>query len=299
MNQPTLRPLGFGEILDGAFQLYRRHFATIFLTALIPTVPLIALLGGWLGPFLRMDEGAADFGAVGILFLWIVMAAVGYALMYAALARQFSQAYTGGEVSVEDGYRRALKAFPSVVAAVILVGVGAFAVLFALMMVTGIVVAVVLPTAGAGAGLVLAVILLLILVPVILVAYLGVIAATVGVLPPVVVERLGPLDAIGRWLSLARGAVWRVLGITLVSLLVVVLPALALGMGVGLGTGVMTDPDAMSSTAMWLQHALSMMVSALTYPFLVATFVLLYYDRRVRVEALDVQIAAEGLRAAP
>ena len=35
MNQPLLRPLGFGEILDGAFTLYRRNFPTFALTSLV------------------------------------------------------------------------------------------------------------------------------------------------------------------------------------------------------------------------------------------------------------------------
>ena len=41
MALSNLRPLSFGEILDSAFTLYRRNFATFVLTALIPTGVLI------------------------------------------------------------------------------------------------------------------------------------------------------------------------------------------------------------------------------------------------------------------
>jgi hypothetical protein len=45
----------------------------------------------------------------------------------------------------------------------------------------------------------------------------------------------------------------------------------------------------------WLQQVANSVTGALTTPFLVASLVILYFDRRVRTEALDVQLAADAL----
>ena len=41
MSHPQLRPLTFGEILDGTFALYRRNFLDFFLASLVPFVPVV------------------------------------------------------------------------------------------------------------------------------------------------------------------------------------------------------------------------------------------------------------------
>ena len=44
MSFSQLRPLSLGEMLDGAFTIYRRQFASLFLTALAPQLPMILLI---------------------------------------------------------------------------------------------------------------------------------------------------------------------------------------------------------------------------------------------------------------
>jgi hypothetical protein len=46
-------------------------------------------------------------------------------------------------------------------------------------------------------------------------------------------------------------------------------------------------------------QVLAQVAQTLTIPFSAGALVLLYYDRRVRSEALDVQMMAESLAAAP
>jgi Na+/proline symporter len=53
---------------------------------------------------------------------------------------------------------------------------------------------------------------------------------------------------------------------------------------------------ALGTGALVAQQLLSLAVSILTAPFLPAVIVLLYYDRRVRTEALDVQLATGRLK---
>ena len=69
MPVPNLRPLGFGEILDGAFSLYRRNLVTFFLTAVLP---LGALAASGVLMVLLMGSGselAADIGGFGLIIL--------------------------------------------------------------------------------------------------------------------------------------------------------------------------------------------------------------------------------------
>jgi preprotein translocase subunit SecG len=58
------------------------------------------------------------------------------------------------------------------------------------------------------------------------------------------------------------------------------------------------DPDALMA-AQAVGQVLSQLTRTLTFPFSLGAMVLLYYDRRVRTEALDVQMMAESLAAAP
>jgi hypothetical protein len=116
MPIPTLRPLGFGEILDGAFSLYRRNFGPFVLTALVPSIALLA--GGLvyataLSGFVRDggDPTAAMAAIAGPFLLFIVLTALATFVSWGALTRQASQAFTGAPVSVPDGLKAGLRAF--------------------------------------------------------------------------------------------------------------------------------------------------------------------------------------------
>jgi hypothetical protein len=67
--------------------------------------------------------------------------------------------------------------------------------------------------------------------------------------------------------------------------------------GAALSSG---DPDAVEGTMglfSAVTNVLSILLSALTTPFMTAALTLLYYDRRVRTEALDLEMATERLGA--
>lgn len=269
MSLSHLRPLSFGEILDGAFVLYRRHFAVFFTTALIPLLP-VALLWGAFGLVSGggMDvEGTA--AAVTFLVAYPVMI-VGMLLMWGALIHETAQAVEGRPVDRAEAYRTAFRRMLPMLGASIL--------FFFL----------------AGLGL------LLLVVPMFLVMI-----ALFAVWQVVVIEERGPLEALSRSRELARGAWGRIFGIQVVSYIIVMIPAMLVGMVTGMAMfGAMMasgDPDAAAGMVGWLTAAnnvLSMLVSALTTPFMTAALTLLYYDRRVRTEALDLVLATEELDAA-
>jgi hypothetical protein len=285
--------MSFGEILDSAFSLYRRHFVPLFTTTLIPFVP-IALASGVLAQVSATPETAATGLTLAMIPIMLIGIVVSF-VMYAALAREIGEGWTGREVSVGDGYRHGLRAFFPLVGAMILsyllMGV-LFGMAFIVAAIIGAIIGVIV-AAGTGPAAVA-----IVMVPVVImtvVASMFALAALFGVLPAIVIEKMGPIDAIGRSISLARGALPRVVGIVVVAGLIVTLPGLGALLLSG-GFSAIANPEAVPSMGqLWFQQLLTSVVSALTTPFLVASIVILYFDRRVRTEALDVQMAADAL----
>jgi len=301
MLHSHLRPMSFGEILDSAFAVYRRHFVTFAVTTLIPLAP-IGVVTALIVRSVVSGGGTPEQAAL-TTFPVTMLATVGLLVMWAALARQVEQAWTGGEVSVGDGYRVGVRAFFPLLGATILsyllmlVAFVGFGIVAALLV--GIVAGVAAASgagveAGAGAAVIAGVVGLIVGVVALAVALL-LFSALFGVLPAVVVERAGPIEAIRRSLALTKGARARVAGVVVVSTVIVFLPALAVSFMTG-GLAGMFDPGKVPTAgAMITQQVASSIVGALTTPFLVAAFVLLYFDRRVRTEALDVKLATDAL----
>lgn len=297
MALPTLRPLGFGEILDGAFNLYRHNFATFVLTALIPTAVVLVgfmLLGGSLFAAMASNDQTAMMGAMlGTGLLVIVVAMVAFLVMYGALAHQAAQAYTGQPASVGDGIRAGLKAAPRLLGASIVAWVGLVVVIFGVALV-GTLISLVLAALGPMMAALGGVLMFLLVFGVMLAA----VGMLFGVLPVVVVENAGPLRALERSLELARGAVGRVVGLMLVTLLITYLPMIAVMAFTG-GFAQMANPDAVPTPTQFItQQVLAMAIGLFTGPFMVSVMVLLYFDRRVRTEALDVQMMTDRLALA-
>jgi hypothetical protein len=299
MALPTLRPLSFGEILDGAFNLYRRHFATFILTALVPTAVVMGgfvLLGGSLIAAMTSNDEAAIMGAMlGTGLLVIVLAVAAFLVMYGALGHQAAQAYTGQPSSVGDGLRAGLKAAPRLLGASIVAWVGLVVAIFGVMLVA-MLVSLVLAALGPMMAALGGVVMFLL----VFVVTLAAISLLFGVLPAIVVENAGPLRSLERSVELARGAVGRVLGLMLVTLLITYLPMMAVMMFTG-GFAQIANPNAMPTptpTQFITQQVLGMAVGLFTGPFMVSVMVLLYFDRRVRTEALDVQMMTDRLALA-
>jgi hypothetical protein len=298
MSAPQFRPLGFGEILDGAFTLYRRNFVPFLVTALIPSVVMVggfAFLGAGLftTPQDPTDPGAAIAVFAGIMALSVAAGLISLVL-WGALTRESSQAYLGRPVSVSDGMGTALRKLVPLLVSGIVMMVMLFVAYFVAVLAIGLVVAI-----GMGAGNAL--------VAVVLGAIGGVgagalmlamVALMFAAVPAIVIEDKGPIQAIGRSFDLARGALPRVAGVIVVSFIIVYLPAIAVAWLTG-SFATLSNPEAVPSMGQFLtQQLLTGAVGILTTPFLVSVIVLLYFDRRVRTEALDVQMMTDRLAGA-
>jgi hypothetical protein len=253
MSLSQIRPLGFGEILDGAFTLYRRHFSTLVATSVLAHVPVIVL---WLGYGLL---GGSPDAASGMNSLDRIAGTLAAILAFGALTRQASAAYLGEQVSVSDGFQAARSRFRPVWASLIIQGL-----------------AVIL-------GLVLLV------VP-------GLIFFTIlfAMIPVVVLEGLDSTQAQRRSKELAKGAWGNVFGVMAVITLITWLPVLGAAFGIGALSAALPG-GAISDSLLQVGIAL---LRAVALPVQVLGTVILYYDRRVRTEALDLELAPEEPAAA-
>lgn len=298
MNAPQFRPLGFGEILDGAFTMYRRNFVPFLATALIPTMLMAGAFAVWGLEMVTTRRDPTDMGAAlnmfGSMMALSLVAALVSLVLWGALTRESAQAYLGAPVSAGDGMRRAFtKLLPLL---------GAGFVVMVMLVVTYLAVALLAALAvGIGVGLGNTVVTLVLGVVVAVgsaFAFMGLVALVFATVPAIIVEDKGPLQAISRSFDLARGAVWRVAGLIVVSFIIVYLPVIAVMWLTGSFNSI-ANPETLPTTGQFLtQQLLSAAVGILTTPFLVSVIVLQYFDRRVRTEALDVQMMTDRLEPA-
>jgi hypothetical protein len=258
MSVAQLRPLSFGEILDGAFTLYRRHFATFALTALLAYTPVIVI---YLAQGLVGGSSTERLVASGIATLLLFPAyIVALGLGRPALVRLASNAYLGQPVSRADAFAVGRRRFWTLLLTALLAGI------------------------ATGIGFVF------FIVPGILLGLMF--FATDQV---VTLEGTWGADALSRSATLAKGAWGRVFGIWVVLYLIVYMPMAALGIGAvmllpSFVSGV--TPDQMSGGFAVFQVSI-VVLSALVQPLIVIGMTLQYYDRRIRTEALDLAAPPE------
>jgi hypothetical protein len=295
MTEVFLRPLAIGEVLDGAFTLYRRHFAVLLTTTLILCLPM-----GLLNSQLWLLEGTADqtttgAAAGGMVLLVILASLIGLPITWGALTRQVTQGYTGGPVTIRDGLTSGFRAFLPLLGSVTLAYLGTVAIF----VVPGIVAAIVVPSLAArGGGVTMALFGIVTLIGVLL-AMPAIAASFFALVPAIIVERLGPWAALRRSWQLARGGRLRIIGVFVICWLITMLPMMAVMTITGIGAAVLNPEMVGQSTTglAYLQNIIMTLMGSLTVPYMVGCMVLLYYDRRIRLEGYDLEAAAEALVA--
>jgi membrane-anchored glycerophosphoryl diester phosphodiesterase (GDPDase) len=117
--------------------------------------------------------------------------------------------------------------------------------------------------------------------------------------PAIVLENHGVLAGVRRSFALTRGAFWRILGITLLAGLLAGLAAYLLEMpflvvDFVVLASVGQDTESGQVLITLLSHLSALLAGAITTPFSAAVTGLLYLDRRMRLEALDVVLVREA-----
>lgn len=290
------RPLGFGEILDGAIQFYRRDFGLYYLIALVGALPGYVMLLVLGTPSTGIDAGGnPDFSGVGLdgLIVFVAMAVSWVGTLAVAVAMRAR--LEGAPTSLERAYRGVVGPFPSAAGghllALLLAAVLGFVLTMAVMF---------LAVLGAAAG---PTGILVVLVP------LGILAAlllstvwfssTFAIFPAVLIEGRHAAAALSRSFQLARGARLRVVGIMLVVFIIQMAPSFGMFAFSG-GFEMFTSPETAGTIgrgAMSVQSTIDLLIGALTGPFGVATVFFLHHDRTARLEASDLETAAAALAA--
>ncbi|MGH7699827.1 MAG: hypothetical protein ACREMJ_04810 [Gemmatimonadales bacterium] len=260
-----LRPMSFGEILDGAFVLLRRHFGVLFSVAIIcQGIPTALTL------FVIFAGGTAE--APGLAILGNLLSWIGYLFVTGATVRIVSEAYLGRTPTVGDalGFAagKAWRIFLASLASSIVIGLSA--------------------VPGVVAGIALH--------PVLFILAVACIVVFAGYSIVIQAAALEPLasstDALGRSWTLTKGFKGKAFGLW--GVLVVILMLLFVGFGVVAGIAAALAPlfmiPAVAALAvLWL----------LIYPLISAVFTLLYYDLRVRKEAFDLELLSQQIGLAP
>ncbi|WP_411373739.1 hypothetical protein ACLH0K_11535 [Arthrobacter sp. MPF02] len=300
-----LRPLMFGEILDGSFQAIRRN-AKAMLGAALLAQSLAAILAAVVTAVTATSMGSIEAWADTATAEDVAALGIGFfaAVLVVALLTLFISAVLQGAMVVPvarsilnrpTSFRRmwALsrsRAGALVRLALLLLGAGLLA--FVLLAVLGV--ALVSAMEGTGA---------LLLIPVVLnfIALSIWIAIKVLVAPAaVVVEELGAVAGLRRSWELTRANWWRILGITVVISIMVGIVSQVVMIPVSLLTSFLTtvatphagsEQTAAVAVAVGVATAvLGALVGALGYAFQTSVMALLYMDLRMRKDGLDINL---------
>lgn len=281
-----------GEILDGSFNIYRRHFGLLMRLSIIlvwlPTALAVYLQVRFSGTpveFLNMIE-QYPLASIGFGFLALVIWTTGSLLLKAGTIRVISDSYLGQEPELGASLRFGVaKILPLLLVAL------SKGLLLALIYLGGFI--------GVGAMVLLGRLLgpaigaLMILAGVVgLVWFVIWVACGYGVTTPIVVleDLASSFDAFSRSWTLTRGERRKIFNTVAVAwLLSQFLPQLVVG-------GISGILGAAGNTALQpFFVALASLIGIVLAPILPCALTLLYYDLRVRREAFDLQILSEQL----
>jgi hypothetical protein len=302
-----LRPLSVGEVLDGSFATIRRHPRVVFGVAAVLAIvaELIRLGVGWSLNNVSGTLGASSIstqnktqsaGAIGGSLVTsavnLIVTALCGALLAGVVTGVVSKAILGQRVDGAEVLGAVRKRWLGLLAVSVLAELLPFSPV--LLLVGGILLGQIALGLGIVGGI-LGGAAVLILCPLLW----GRLALAV---PIFVLERQGPGRAIARSWRLVRGAFWRVWGLrALVSLIVTAASAaLTLPVVLLLVSSVLRG-DNVSTTALVLLAITGALIWMLTQPVVASALTLIYVDRRMRAEGLDIQLtqAARAADASP
>ncbi|OKJ76005.1 glycerophosphoryl diester phosphodiesterase membrane domain-containing protein [Streptomyces sp. CB02460] len=304
-----LRPLGIGEILDGAVSTMRAHWRTVLgITLAVSVIAQAAIL--LIQHYLLPDPPSVDSNATGSEALRQATESLRYSLLDLAppllismLATIFttsvltvviSRSVLGRPVTLSEAWAEARPRLLPMLGLTLLLAVMGGAIMTAGIL-PGFLIG---DTAGAGLAL------------------LGLLAATAAFLwlsvrfslaaPALMLERQSVAASMRRSVKLVRDAWWRTFGVLALTWLLTLIVGVVVGIPFGI-VAVGVDDGTLSSFLSgeatefgWPFLIVSaigdVIAAAITYPLSAGVMALLYVDQRIRREALDLDLAkAAGL----
>lgn len=299
-----LRPLGLGELLDGAVGVLRRYprptlgmsAAVAVLAALVNLVLLLTAFR----PFVDVDSTALESGDLEALETALGGAAVGGvltgvlallsgAVLTGILTAVVGKAVLGQPLDLAGAWAQVRPALGRLVVLAFVLALVAGGVAF-----VGVFVGVLVIALGGAALALLGVPLILASLAAAAYLYIRLSLAPCAL----VLEKVDLRTSLRRSWLLVKGDWWRVFGITLLTILVGIFVSLVIQVpfelvGYGSVTDLATGGGDMLATRTLIASSLGGIVaSTLVDPFTAGVRALLYVDRRMRAEGLDVALTA-------
>lgn len=286
-----LRPLGLGEILDGAISTMRAHprpmlgVSAIVVTisqliTLAATYPLLDDINRVLDPNASPDE-VFDFLGTSLAVNGVTAAILLLARVFLSgfLTIVVGKAVLGQPIGFAEVWSRVRPRLGALLGMTLLY----FAVAIGAALVIGFLV-IIAPPFG--------VFVLLAAIPVAIWLFVLFSLAT----PALLLEDAPIRRAFGRSRALVRGSWWRIFGITLLSGIIAGVVALVITapfeyFGGGFDQVLTTEPVAPTGTYLLLVTIGGIVASTITEPFAAGVTVLLYTDQRMRREGMDIELA--------
>lgn len=298
-----LRPLGLGEILDGAISYIRRDPRTVLGISVVISLVIAVLqfagtflwgssaLDGVLSDPTISDQQAAEqvVGLYGATILPAIVSAVLQVVATGMLTVVMGQSVLGRRVTTAQAWQRTKPRIWALFGVTILIGL-----IVGTTFIGGIGLAVLI---GVGLGSAVDGVLGF------LVGFsLGAVAILAGIwlgirllLAPsaLVLERTGVIMSMRRSARLVKGAWWRTFGIYLLATILAQIISTVFSFPLGILAGLL--PLVVGEDSFALAYAAStglavLLTSIITLPFLAGVTSLLYIDRRIRREALDLEL---------
>ena len=309
-----LRPLTVGEILTGAFQAVRVNpqtmfgfaFAVMAVVALVETIFTAisiqaltnSLMSGNFSVYSMMSSLSGTL--VSSLFSF-----VGTTFLAGMLALTVWDAVLGRKSTPADAWNRFSPRIVPVLLATLLLAAIQFGVTLVIIIVFFLLIGLVgagaagyansgdYGAAWSSAGSIGLLIFLMFITLLCVLGFLSVKFAFISL--AVILEGLGPVDALKRSWNLSKGSFWRVLGRLIIIGLVVGVIGMVLGAIIGAILGVGASLSTAMTTSL-ISSFLTTLVSAVIIPVQSSYQTLMYLDERMRKENLAPMIAEEAAR---
>ena len=306
-----LRPLGLGELLDGAVGVLRRYpRPTLGMSAAVAVIAAlvnVVLLLTAFRPFMDADtaaglesgnseafEAAIGGAAVGGV-LAAVLALLSGAILTGVLTAVVGKAVLGQPLSLGEAWAQVRPLLLRLVAVAFLLALLSGVLAFA-----GVFVGVLLIALGGGTAAFVGVPLILLGLAAAAYVYFRLSLAPCAL----VLEKVDIRTSLRRSWLLVKGDWWRVFGISLLTLVVAGFVGLVIQVPFELlGYGSLSDltggGDALSARTLIASSIGGIIAATLVDPFTAGVRALLYVDRRMRAEGLDVALTAAAANPRP
>ena len=235
-----LRPRTLGDIIRGVFDIFRKYFPALITIVAIPHIILFVI-----GRAVGIDLQTGEIGSPFLFLFYVLFMMLAYVVMECALICGVVDSSLGREVNIKKAYSFAFNRLWTVIAASLMV--------MAAMVVIGITV-IGIPVA----------------------IYLGI--RWSFTIPVIMLEGLGPREAISRSSELVRGTWWRVFGILIV---------------LGLMTAVISG--LLNLVLSFVPEVRGTVANIVSTPLTMIGTILLYFDLRVRAGEYNLEMLEEEL----